>query len=65
MEVDMKYIVSLQVMYKEDIWVEAKDQEEAIEKTLKKKGVRIGMPMRYDDSIEVSEVNTTDIDIND
>ncbi len=61
----MKYIVSLEVMYKEDIWVEAKDQEEAIERILKGKGTRIGMPKRCDDAIEVSDVSTTNLEIND
>lgn len=59
----MKYIVSLEVMYREDMWVEAKNEKEARAKVLDGKGLRIGLPMRCDDSIEIMDSKPTDLEI--
>jgi hypothetical protein len=62
-EVDMKYIVSLDVLYREDVWVEADDAEAAADKVLAGKGIRVGLPKRCDDSLQLTEVNETNLEV--
>ena len=59
----MKYIVSLDVLYREDVWVEAANAIDAADKVLDGKGVRIGLPKRLDDSLDVIEVKETNLEI--
>jgi len=59
----MKYIVSLDVLYREDVWVEAANAIDAADKVLDGKGVRVGLPKRFDDSLDVIEVKETNLEI--
>lgn len=61
----MKYIVSLDVLYKEDMWIEADNAIEAADKVYDGKGIRVGLPKRYDDSLQLIEIKETNLDVND